>query len=555
MPICPDCKSQFEITDEDSIFCQKFDLKPPVICNRCGQRNRLSFRNERNLYRRKCDLSRQEIISIYSPDKPYKVYKSDYWFSDQWNPLEYGREFDFSKPFFEQLAELQLRVPRLGLTNIKPENSDYCNSCIGNKNSYLIFGGDFNEDCLYGTLCMRNKNSLDIDLSNDSAFCYMVSDCFNCYECQYAMDCKNCNDCAYISDCTSCSECILCTNLTNVSYHINNQPYSKEEYLEKKKKLLTNNYQDRTKLFTEFLDMRRNRIVKYAHTVSCQDCSGDYLKNSKNCTDCFDTTDSEDLRDIIFATKCKDCRYSSMLGINSELVYNACSTLGAYNIYHSFFVLESSNVGYSDLILNSQNCFGCAGLQKQEYCLLNKKYNKTEYEELLNQVILHMKKSNEWGQAMPKSLSCLGYNETTAHDYFPMTKEEVLNLGFKWSDYESPAPQVDKIIPAGSELPWQFTQNENIPDDILNYAIECEVTGKTFRINKSELKFYQDYSLPIPRRHPDQRHKDRSDMRNPRQLWHRKCNNPGCNNEFETTYAPDRSEKVYCEECYLKTVY
>jgi len=29
----------------------------------------------------------------------------------------------------------------------------------------------------------------------------------------------------------------------------------------------------------------------------------------------------------------------------------------------------------------------------------------------------------------------------------------------------------------------------------------------------------------------------------------------GCTNEFETPYAPDRPEIVYCEECYNKEIY
>ena len=28
-----------------------------------------------------------------------------------------------------------------------------------------------------------------------------------------------------------------------------------------------------------------------------------------------------------------------------------------------------------------------------------------------------------------------------------------------------------------------------------------------------------------------------------------------CNNEFETAFAPDRSEIIYCENCYNKEVY
>ncbi|KKP36762.1 MAG: hypothetical protein UR28_C0038G0001, partial [Candidatus Peregrinibacteria bacterium GW2011_GWF2_33_10] len=52
---------------------------------------------------------------------------------------------------------------------------------------------------------------------------------------------------------------------------------------------------------------------------------------------------------------------------------------------------------------------------------------------------------------------------------------------------------------------------------------------------------------------PDQRHKDRMALRNPRKLWKRNCIK--CNAEIQTTYAPERKEIVYCEKCYLESVY
>jgi hypothetical protein len=102
-------------------------------------------------------------------------------------------------------------------------------------------------------------------------------------------------------------------------------------------------------------------------------------------------------------------------------------------------------------------------------------------------------------------MSPFGYNETVAQEYYPLTKEEALREGFNWSDYEVPFPTVSKIIPASKLL----DTIEGIPDDILNWAIECEVSKKPFRIIKQELEFYRKHSLPIPRRHPDVRHADR----------------------------------------------
>jgi len=93
----------------------------------------------------------------------------------------------------------------------------------------------------------------------------------------------------------------------------------------------------------------------------------------------------------------------------------------------------------------------------------------------------------------------------------------------------------------------------DIPDDILNWAIECDETKKLFKIIPQELEFYRKYNLPIPKKHPDQRHLDRMKLRNPRKLYNRKCDK--CNVDMKTTYDPNREELVYCEECYNKEIY
>ena len=93
---------------------------------------------------------------------------------------------------------------------------------------------------------------------------------------------------------------------------------------------------------------------------------------------------------------------------------------------------------------------------------------------------------------------------------------------------------------------------KEVPESITNEILACERTGKNYRIQKAELKFYKKMNLPIPRLHPDERHKDRMKLRNPRKLWKRTCGD--CNCEIQTTFAPERPEKILCEECYLKVV-
>jgi hypothetical protein len=89
----------FEIYDKFSpvINGKKYPIKPSSVCPDCFEQRRLSFRNKRNLYKRKCDSTGKEMISLYSPDKKYKIYNKDVWWSDKWNALDYAMIFDENK--------------------------------------------------------------------------------------------------------------------------------------------------------------------------------------------------------------------------------------------------------------------------------------------------------------------------------------------------------------------------------------------------------------------------------------------------------------------------
>jgi CxxC-x17-CxxC domain-containing protein len=60
-------------------------------------------------------------------------------------------------------------------------------------------------------------------------------------------------------------------------------------------------------------------------------------------------------------------------------------------------------------------------------------------------------------------------------------------------------------------------------------------------------------NIALPRKWPIERHQDRMKLRLPRKLWKRTC--AKCSKEHMTNYSPERTETVYCEECYLKEVY
>lgn len=79
---CKHCQASFDITDRDMEFYdkmspvfgeKKYAMPAPTHCPDCRMQRRMSFRNERKLYRTTCDLTGKSIISIYHPESGYKV--------------------------------------------------------------------------------------------------------------------------------------------------------------------------------------------------------------------------------------------------------------------------------------------------------------------------------------------------------------------------------------------------------------------------------------------------------------------------------------------------
>ena len=271
--------------------------------------------------------------------------------------------------------------------------------------------------------------------------------------------------------------------------------------------------------------------------------------NSKNTFHAFDTYNSENEKYVINSVNTKDSMDCYNFGFGSELIYETHANIHSYNMLFTHLSYDNHDLQYCDTCQNSENLFGCVGVKSGSYVIFNKKYSETEYKDLKGKIIEHMKKTGEYGEFFPPQLSPFGYNETEAAIYMPLSKDEALARGYKWED----------LVPGtfGKETlePEQIVDDiKDVQDTILKEALRCTKCNKNYNIVKAELDFYRHENIPIPRQCPDCRYKARINLRPPRKLWHRKCMKPGCNNEFETSYAPERPEIVYCERCYNEEV-
>lgn len=195
---CRQCNIDFIITKEDSDFYQKiapefegkkYSIPFPEICPECREQKRIGFRNQNMLYKNKCYLCNEDKIFIFSPDKEYKYCCPDCFYSDKWDAVDQGRDFDFNRSFFEQFDELVKDAKVMGIFSVNAENSPYINMGSDSKNCYLCFGGHYNQDCYYNTYSVEGKDNIDN---------YWIWKSERLYEC---VDCVNCNNSTYLTSC------------------------------------------------------------------------------------------------------------------------------------------------------------------------------------------------------------------------------------------------------------------------------------------------------------------------------------------------------------------
>ena len=574
--VCQNCKNTFTIEPEDFAFYEKMQVPPPTWCPECRLKRRLSWRNERNLFRAKDAATGKDIFTGITPHAPIKIYDIEYWRSDSWDPLDYGREYDFSRPFFEQWKESAYAIPWPSRSVIDLVNSDYCDQAGHLKNCYLCFNLDYVEDAAYVVKSDDCKNVIDlfeahrVQLSYDSA---MIDECFRAF---YSIDCDSCTDVWFSKNLIGCNNCIGCMNLRNKSYHIFNAPYSKEEYTKKREAMNLHTRQGVETVRRESELFWKKFPVKFMRGLRNTGSSGEALRNTKNAEHCYMIQDAENIKYVQMTYLNTTNSYDyTVWGNHSSQMYESL-TCGEKcdNLRFCFDCWPACrNLEYCVSCRSSENCFACIGLKKKQYCIFNKQYTEESFDKLRTRIVEHMNvvpyvnkrgATYRYGEFFPQEFSPFAFNETMLADYFPLTKEEALREGYVWRDPESREFQV--TITA-----------ENIPDaidtvdsGILKEILQCGECKKAFRIIEAELEFYRRLKIPLPDRCSNCRYSRRRLLTNLPKFFEGNCacagiadksgvykntvshhhGNGVCPNKFETSYAPDRKEIVYCESCY-----
>jgi len=544
--ICEHCNNEFTVTEIEKSLSKKIGLEISTICFSCLLRQQLSFWFFGKFRKGKSDFSGENIITVLPENNRYPIYSLKEWHSDIWDAMDYGRDYNQEEPFFKQLKDLQEKVPHPHQNGANNFNCDYCDDVWNSKNCYLSRSMEECEDLLYSYRNLKVKNSIDLALCFTSDRSFSCLNCINSYKLFYSRDSKDCIDSYFLFDCRNCQNCFMCWNLRGKSYCIENVQYTKEEYNKKLESFNLGLYSSIRNLRNNFeLILQNKAIHRLNFNIKAYNSTGNNLINVNNCENCNTLSDSENTANSIRGTKinnslnCGGCWYGEMNG-------NSSSCSNSYDIKYSVWS-QSRFSEYLDLCIDCEYCFGCIGLKKKKYCILNKQYSKEGYEKLKDKIINKMKQDKEYGKFLPYSMSIGPFNFSTSFFYFPKTtKEEIINLGGYWQDIdESHIEGIDT-----NKLPDSI---EDIDENICQQALICPYTGWRFNISSSELDFYKQNNIPLPRKHFDVRIKDLVKYSTVLETSRYDCFY--CKNEIQAFYPKEWGYKnISCENCYQQNI-
>ncbi len=545
--ICEHCGKNFTISEDELRMYEKVGIELPVICFLCRMKIHLSFWLFGKFRKGKSALSGENLITVLPENSRYPIYKLNEWHSDKWDAMDFGFDYDESKPFFEQLQSLQEKVPHPHQGGVKNTGCDWCDDVWNSKNCYLARSMVECEDLYYSYRNIKVKNSIDVSVCFDSERCFNSFNCHHSYKIFYSRNSRDCVDSYFLLDCRNCQNCFMCWNLRGKSYCIENVQYGKVEYEEKLKEFNLGSYlsiQKHKKHFDEIA--QKETVHRENFNLKIYNSIGENLLNTKDCNNCFTISDSENCFNSIRGGWLKSdidtvgCTYLELSGNCSSCQF------GGYALKYSNWS-PSRYSEYLDICIECENCFGCVGLKKKKYCILNKQYEKSEYEKLRAKIISNMRKKGEYGKFLPYSMSPGPFNLSTSYLYFPeTTKEDISKLGGYWENLD--------------ENHIEGMPTKNLPDDIkdvsdtiITQALICPKTGWRFNIAQNELIFYKQNNIPLPRYHFDVRIKENMKYTTVLQSYPYNCFY--CKKNINAYYPPEWGyQKIACEECYKQNI-
>lgn len=457
-------------------------------------------------------------ISRYPQTKRITKLLTSQEFADYGDSDPEGISYADAYTFWEHMDILKEKVWYPYLRKFgSAENSEFSDTTWWwAKNCYLtICAGEDIENILYSfyviTKCTNVLNSVWV--TNWSQNIYEGVGIVQSFAIFFSKNIINSANIWFCSNLQWCHECLLCDGLINRSYCIQNQDYTKEEYMKKKEQLLGQKEQFMLWYSNVSKSWSQLRCIDstWAFLTDCEQVQNglfvQWVKLGKNLIVIGNGDPIEHCYDNITSATRAEHSYANMWCSPAQQVY--CNMNGgwawSYDLYYTMYCL------------NSHHLLWCIWLKNKSYCIFNKQYTKEERHEKVDEIFAKMEKTphpnpllagegeNALWAFFPGWMNPFYFNDTAAYLIDPsFTKEEV---EAQWYLRRDEPIKVD--IPEWMEtvktteldqFEWYRDEQRRIDSTILKKVIIDE-QGNSYRVIKMEYDFLMKYGLPLPRKH------------------------------------------------------
>lgn len=549
---CAMTGQKWNMSDEEIGWYKKFQVPPSAVAPQTRwMHHGLWYVGYQYWYQSHPETGKPIICTVH-PATGIKVLPDQEWFQKDFTQM--GREYDLSKSFFEQWRELQLSVPMSAQRNhVEPKNSISFVS-QGDEDSYFV-GASKSKRTIYSHVATDTEDSCEVYQGFSIQNSYNVVHSHRIFNSKFVRECYDCLNSAFLFDCRNCEFCFGATNKRNKKYVWFNEQLSKEEWEKRMAEVDLGSRRVSDDYLSRFYRLIAEQGV-WPENFNNQDVdsTGEYLNKTTNVRASYFCAEGG-VDEYFCNFSLGASRQNAFTGypvFATDCYYSASISRGG-NCKFCFLNIQSNQMEYSLLCYNCENCFGCIGLQRKQFCILNKQYTEEEYWKRVDVIKCAMMDRGEYGEFFPARFSPSYHGDSGGSYWFGATPSDLKGIGVLEFDPESMGAIGQELADPSrtknvSELPDHVAE---LGDEWIGVPLFDTAANRRFAMIKPEVEMYRRLNIAPPQKHFTSRIKDLWLQANQGAFEDAGCAKCGKSVRVAKN-AGHPIRKIYCKEDYLK---
>lgn len=542
---------EWKLDEKEIELCKHFNV-PPCSAEPLTRLRRIwAHNNSPVIWYKPHAETGKPLLTFIHPDNEVNVISDREWFER--DNARFAMEIDLNNPVFDTVYDLYKTV-QFRATGDWGDNVNTIGigptKCV---DGYMIFSSLAIQRGAYTYSTTFAEEVVDVVASLggvvDSS---SVNHSRNLHGCHWVTECHHCMNSAFLFECRNCEFCFAATNQRNKKCIWFNEQLSEDEWKKRRAEVDLSCYSTFEEYKSKFLELVKEQgIWPENFNIGSEDSTGELLEECVRCEDCYGLQKSTDSYRCWYGLEVNNSAYAVGTGFAQDMWY----TTGVYSQNLKFCLRQTrcEHMEYCFDCVGCSNCFGCVGLQKKNYCIFNKQYEKDEYWQRVDEIKCSMLERGEYGEFLPDKINLIGAQFSAANFYDKLSKEELQAWGADTYDatrgmMHTPDRVKDMEPINADDLP---DCHIDVPEEDWHKPINDGKFKRVFGLHPTEIAFYKKHKLPIPRSHFLLRLRELGQLSNTPRKEQVDCKE--CGQTVTTFVNKTFSERnVVCKSCYIK---